>query len=490
MGASHPRTLGRYLILEQIGGGAGLATYRAHDPYHDRTVVVRVAWAPARAAPEVREAFEARFLDEARRACGLSHPALVTTHACGRDDASGVLYVVQDDAAGVPLSRLLAVGEPPAAQSALRLISDVGNALHRLHAAGLVHGSVRPSNILVEDSGAARLADAGVARFEDAGSAPVDAQPASIVLYRSPEQMIGESADARSDLFALGAVGYRLLTGRDAFEAEDPRGIVERLVYERPRRPSTLAPELPKGVDALLARALAKSRKDRYADASALCADVADVLAGRPPRGASLPDGVDTDRFLRDAATSVEPSQATGRGSLRLRRRNTVRGLVGLAALGLVGGLELLRRSLEAPSVAPGKRPGSTATPALPGVTAPAESGLPSMEATPVPVARLALDFKHTLESGTLSVVVDGKLVSERRIAGTVKKSILGIKFREGRSRQVVEVPPGRRVVAVKVRWRDDERSETVSASFAAGTTRRLSAKLGRVGKPLSLKWE
>jgi hypothetical protein len=160
---------------------------------------------------------------------------------------------------------------------------------------------------------------------------------------------------------------------------------------------------------------------------------------------------------------------------------------VGLAALALVAGLEVLRRTLDAPAspfagppeVEPARREvdgGPTPVP-----------GLPSRDVEP---ARLTIDFKHTLEKGTVIVLVDGSPVLERRIRGAVKKSLFRIKLREGRLFQSVEVPPGRHEIAVRVLWEDDQRMDTITGEFTAGATRRLSATLGRIGKQLSVAWE
>lgn len=167
-----------------------------------------------------------------------------------------------------------------------------------------------------------------------------------------------------------------------------------------------------------------------------------------------------------------------------------VRALAGLLALGLVGGLEMLRRELEAPDATAGGRPSVDAVERSEGVgPAPSGAELPSLE-EPKPAARLAFDFRHTLERGTFFVWIDGAKVLQRRVTGAVRKSVLGIKLREGRLQHVVELPPGRHEIAVKVRWGDDERDDRIAGSFTAGATRRLSASLGRVGKRLSLDWE
>jgi serine/threonine protein kinase len=306
----------------------------------------------------------------------------------------------------------------------------------------------------------------------------------------SPEQAVGERADAQSDLFALGAVAYRVLTGRDAFEAEGPKQILARVIHDHPEPPSASVPGLPSGVDDVLEKALAKSRKDRYADASSFCDDVDDLRAGGPPRNArGDTKKEDTASFLIAAGAEAPTGDTTGTGSLRLDRRPVVRGLAGLVALALVVGLELLRRQLETSDATPGARPSVDPLPRGEEVSRPKSgSDLPSLEEAPV--ARLSIDFKHPLEKGTLVVSVDGAKVLERRVSGTLKKSLFGIKIREGRLLQVVDLPPGRHEIVVRVSWGDGERTSGIAGSFTAGATRRLSAKVGRIGRPLSVEWE
>ncbi len=225
----------------------------------------------------------------------------------------------EEPVAGKPLEEALVPGQPHPWRDALSVAIQMGRGLQTLHEAGLVHRGVRPDRILVLDSGACRLTDPGPARPETPGPPPagVDRVSNGTALYMSPEQAVGERVDLRTDIFALGALTYRLLTGHDAFEADGAQRILARILHDRPPQPSRWVAGLPPGVDGVLARALAKQWKDRYADVGSFCDDLDDLLAGRAPRNAgAAPGSLDTWPSLASscrtaAAITLRPSTMT-----------------------------------------------------------------------------------------------------------------------------------------------------------------------------------
>ena len=308
--------------------------------------------------------------------------------------------------------------------------------------------------------------------------------------YMSPEQAVGERVDARSDLFSLGAVAYRLLTGRDAFEAEEPRRSSPAWCTTRPEPPSALVPGLPSGVDDVLARALAKSRKDRYADAKSLCDDVDDVRAGRPPRNArgdakkedaaSFPSAADAEAPAGDttgAGCAPVGSPARGPRHCRLRRARAGRRPRAAAAAARV----LQRDSRRAP--------GRGSPPARRGDAASLERLGPPLHrrnAERPLVARLQAPVREGHARG----------VGRRRQGVGAPRQRHGQEIRlrhqdPRRARAPGHRPPPRPPqIVVRVLWGDDERTEGVAGTFTAGATRRLSAKVARIGKSLSVEWE
>jgi serine/threonine protein kinase len=504
--------LGRYELIQEIGHGTSSIVYQARDPHLDRVVAVKVVELPQPVSSAERRAFDEVFFEEARRAGRLSHPGIVLVHDAARDGESDSLFVVFEYVEGETLACQLAAGRSFDWRQALRLVRQLAEALLHAHAHGVVHRDLRPANIMLLPSGDAKILDFGVARLESARmSLNSIEQPLGAPPYMSPEQAVGEISDARTDLFSLGAVAYRLLTGQDAFASDDPRGVLGRVVYEMPSPPSHLAPDLPPGIDELIAHALAKSRKDRYPDAKQFVEDLDDLMASRVPRHSgprALPN--DTQPFREALQASLLAANANGptpdllpaAEQTRLPRRTLVRIGAGLLALLVVGGFDLRRRVNEAGAAgdASAAAPPATATAPLIAASNDApmpDSGLPSVVLTPPPSrsgaaaapARLVVELNHTLSRGTLVVTVDDAKVLQERIAAPPARSILGVKLREGHARRVVEVTPGRHRIGVHVAWDDERRSRTVVGTLRSGSTRRAVATLSRLTKNLSMQW-
>ncbi len=258
--------------------------YEAYDPSLDREVALKTIHPAFAVSPPDRAAFERRFFAEARIAACLSHPGIVTVHDVGRDSRTGVLYFALEHLKGQTLAEKIKGGPLPW-REALRMVRGVAEALHYAHSHKVVHLDVKPANVMVLPSGEPKLMDFGIARIETARlKLTASGQVFGTPLYMSPEQALGQKADGRADLFSLGAILYTLLTGRLAFEANNITAILARVIREDPVLPTRLVPTLPREVDYVVARALAKSPAARYPDGQTLIEDIEDVLGGRPPR--------------------------------------------------------------------------------------------------------------------------------------------------------------------------------------------------------------
>ncbi len=307
---SGPVQIGRYEIRRELGRGVMGVVYQAWDPALGRAIALKTI-KPVAASRAERESWERRFLIEARAAARLSHPAIVVVHDVGRDPESEILYIALEYLKGETLAETIAGGRPLPWREALRILARVAEGLDHAHAQGVVHRDVKPANIMLLPSGEPKILDFGVARL-DAGSLTHPGDLCGTPLYMSPEQAVGQTLDARSDIFSLGAVAWALLTGHSPFEASSLSAILARVTHRCPPPPSEITPGIPAEVDAILARAMAKRPEDRYENGRALAEDVEDVLAGRPPRhGAEweAPQAAERTRVSarpRDAAPALE----------------------------------------------------------------------------------------------------------------------------------------------------------------------------------------
>ena len=288
--------VGRYEILEIIGTGATGRVARAHDPMIGRQVAIKLL-AKELAKGEGRQ----RFLQEARVVGQLSHPSIITLHDMGIDEATQTPYFVMEFLEGQPLDRILEKGSFPCPR-ACAIVAEVACALGAAHRKGVIHGDVKPANVLITDDGRVKLMDFGMARLasHDTGATPLLGTPA----YWCPEQIMGKPQDARSDLFSLGVVLYELVTGKRPFDAESLQGICSRVLSSTPLPPSHANPSVPTGFDELVSRCLAKDPIARYGMGETLAEDLY-PFARRKTVPQPAPQSVGSGNGLRDRAARL-----------------------------------------------------------------------------------------------------------------------------------------------------------------------------------------
>jgi eukaryotic-like serine/threonine-protein kinase len=274
-------TVAHYNLLDLCGEGGLGRVYRARDTKVGRTVALKLVPAERLADAATRE----RFFEDARRAATLSHPNIATLFDVGEDQ--GGAYLAYEYAVGITVREEMA-GRPVAPRRAVDIAVQVADALADGHAAGIVHGDVRPDNIVITPKGSAKLLEFGMAAWSNAGRcrAQAAASPGQlgpdalpIVSYMSPEQALGGRVDARGDVFSLAAVAYEMLTGRHPFAAPAVDATVLNIIQATPPRPSRVTPEVPRELDALLARALSKDISARQQSAASLSAELRSVAA-------------------------------------------------------------------------------------------------------------------------------------------------------------------------------------------------------------------
>jgi serine/threonine protein kinase/formylglycine-generating enzyme required for sulfatase activity len=276
-----PARLGRYRITARLGQGGFGVVYKAYDDELRREVAIKVPHRERIRGPGDAEV----YLAEARIVAGLDHPHIVPVHDLGRTE-DGLCFVVSKFIEGSNLAEKIAAARPSWVEAA-ELTATVAEALHYAHKGGLVHRDVKPGNILIDPTGKPYLADFGLALKEEdfgQGGGGVCGTPA----YMSPEQANGEGhrVDGRSDIFSLGVVFYELLTGRRPFRGEMPH-ILARIVSDEPRPPRQINDAIPKELERICLKALAKRTSGRYTTAKDMADDLRHFLSGAEVGAAS-----------------------------------------------------------------------------------------------------------------------------------------------------------------------------------------------------------
>jgi serine/threonine-protein kinase len=305
MSKAEPRKLGRYRLVKELGRGAMGIVYRAEDPMLNRTVAVKCIILMDE--PAVRADYEARFFQEAKAAGGLNHPNLVTIHDVGRE--GDVAYMAMELLEGTDLRELTGRGRMPL-PLALELMAQAAEGLAHAHEHGVVHRDIKPGNIMVVRGRVAKVMDFGIARIR---ASDVKTQTGAILgspRYMSPEQVTGQPADRRSDIFSLGVVLHELAAGEPPFSASSVTQLMHQIATATPRPPSAINPAVPPMLDLIVARALQKQPADRYQSAAELASDLRSCLAelapGQEPPPVTAAAQVDVQ--LEKTAVSARPA--------------------------------------------------------------------------------------------------------------------------------------------------------------------------------------
>jgi serine/threonine protein kinase len=455
--------IGRYEIQGEIGRGAMGVVYLAHDPRLRRRVAVKTYLLPDGISDELVREFHERFLREAQAAASLSHPGIVTIFDAGEDHAQNLPFIAMEYIQGRSLKQLLEQGDRLEPGWVFTFGTVLADALHVAHRAGIIHRDIKPANILLRGpDGAAKIADFGVARLPTSELTQTGASLGSPA-YMSPEQIHGSPLDGRSDLFSLAAVLYEALCGKRPFSGDDLPSLVYSIAHETPVPISRRVRQLPSGLDAFFDRALAKDPAQRFPDGEAF--GRAFVESSRQPAAPRLdetvvqeereetprPDATDLAADSDEREPSEPPSTARSRPGRFLGLKFSMAALLSITLMGAT--YFWLGRS-----------------------------------------AHLKLDARSSIESGTLSLEVDGHEVYSRHLASPARTKGVFTRLL-GRDQETFEgwikIAPGKHEVAAHVVPEGDESplQDSIVVDLRAGETRTLRMVAGRsFGTPLSLK--
>jgi serine/threonine-protein kinase len=267
---------GRYQLGAMIGTGGMADVYIAQDQRLSREVAVKILRSDlAKDSP-----FVARFRKEAKAAAGLNHPGIVAVYDSGEEPAP---YIVMELVSGHTLRELIHDGERLPLDRALEIGAGILAALDYSHQRGIVHRDIKPANVMITNKGDVKVMDFGIARaMDDLGATLTSTwNVVGTAQYLSPEQALGEIADAPTDIYSTGCLLFELLTGRPPYTGETPVSIAYQHVSGALTPARQLQPDLPESVEVLLTVALAKKPEDRYESASAMLEDINKIRAGQ-----------------------------------------------------------------------------------------------------------------------------------------------------------------------------------------------------------------
>jgi serine/threonine-protein kinase len=531
------KRFGRYEIIAELGHGAMGVVYKARDPKIDRFVAVKAISLSSQNPEEVRE-YRERFFHEAQAAGRLLHPGIVTIFDTGEDPEGHIAYIVMEYIAGQSLDRMLSEGSKKLPlDTALRLTGELAEALDHAHGQGVIHRDMKPANILVTPEGHAKIADFGIAKMNLAYQT-VSGRVLGTPAYMSPEQLEGETVDKRSDLFSLGAILYRIVTGYGPFQGNSTATVCFKVANRDPVRATALDPELPPELDAVITRALEKDPALRYQRGLDFALDLNELREGRQalskdperpawfprtrvarsPAGRQLYADAPSANFAL-AAFFEALTHGTGKVPSFFQRQVLSRWRLPLVRLGLGLSVAMVALGLFAyhrhrqlsprsiPAVSPPSQFGApvTAVPMAKSVPAPTQPQAivhrvaPKTEtktapapladsATAVEDSTLNIQIEHRFSAADLSLWVDDKLTYEHSLHGQLKKRWNPFRT-DVRETETVRLAAGQHRLLVRVRSAPEkyEQSASILGNFSKDHPAVLRINFERQGNGMRL---
>ena len=521
------KRFGRYEIVAELGRGAMGVVYKARDPQIDRLVAVKTVSLSGQEPDEEKE-FRLRFMNEAQAAGRLHHAGIVAIFDVGENPENRDPYIVLEYVAGEALNRILAREKklPPA--TAVQLAEEIAEALDYAHAQGVTHRDIKPGNILVTQAGHAKIADFGIAKLNLAHFT-LPGRVLGTPAYMAPEQLSGAGADGRSDLFSLGVILYAMVTGHSPFQGDSATTVCFKVANREPVAASALDLNLPRELDDVLARAMAKDPEQRYQRGAEFAEDLRQLQSLFTPGSTTTSPRTVAPTGTRSSATrSAKTGQAAG--ITRMAKvvgtafrdapaRDLVLGFATVVML-VIGGVES-KLFVSSPSVgvtasdAALPSPGAPVLDVIPPnspkgapnagtgaepvqLAASAKSsknrGLvpPTAKQVVVPLSNLDLAVQHQFKDATLFVWVDDKLALTRPLRGATQKRLVLFNGVRGVDSQTLKIPAGKHVLRVRAVSADQtiDLSRTVSANFVGGGDKSLQVTIDKHNTVMRLAWQ
>lgn len=370
-----PLRIGRYRLAAELGRGAMGTVYRAEDPLLERKIALKVLATEYRTTAQKDS--QARFFREARAAGRLNHPNIVTIHDVGESD--GTPYIAMEFLSGLNLKETLEQGAVIPIRRLLEIAMLVARGLDYAHHHGVIHRDIKPANIMLLRNGAVKIMDFGIAHAPDTGATLSDALLGS-PKYMAPEQIASRGVDARTDIFSLGVTLYEALTGKDPFDGDTIPAVMQLILQSEPPPPSSLNPDVPPALDALVLRAIAKSPDARFESARELATELATIRRTLHDKEAAIP----RDPMLRSPSVGEAtqlisaPPVAHAPKAVRQGKRHSPLVLIGIVLAALVA-LFILNDRRTSPEAAR-SAPVATATEAAAPVPAKLPVPAPTVE--------------------------------------------------------------------------------------------------------------
>jgi hypothetical protein len=541
------KRFGRYEILGQLGRGAMGIVYKARDPQIDRIVALKTIPLHGQ-EPEEEAEYRRRFLNEAQAAGRLHHPGIVSVFDVGEEPENRDPYIVLEYVAGEALNRKLAREKKLPLEQAVQLALEVAEALDYAHAQGVTHRDVKPGNILITQDGHAKIADFGIAKLNLAHFT-LPGKVLGTPAYMAPEQLSGDGVDGRSDLFSLGVILYAMTVGHSPFQGDSATTVCFKVANREPVPASALDLNLPRELDAIIGRAMAKDPKERYQRGSELAEDLRQLQAMGKNTGTttslltSPATGTKTKKTARAPGLSGRPAVGAAYAAKLVRAailkapvKDLILGAATVALLIIVGVQSRLLINTQSEADDPGlirAQPIATpppataqqkAVPAKPvdavasnasskgrvrpvhaamhkaaakqsvqtvavGAAAPAPSAPRQIV---VSLSTVELAVRHQFKEATLSVWVDDKLALTRPLHGGTQKRLVVFNGIHGIESETLKVPAGKHVLRFQAQTLDQtvDLSKTISGNFIGGDDRTLQISFDKHNTSMHLDWE